>query len=80
MAEPSSQLVWKIFDAISKGDDGPRLWSLLEEAGEKIQGRVYMTFGGETPESLAKKLDRSRLLHLLQLHEKLTLVRNQFDG
>ena len=80
MADPLSQLVWQIFDAIGKGDDGRHLWTLLEEAGERTQGRVYMTYGGETPESLAKKLDRSRLLHLLQLHEKLTLLRNQFDG
>lgn len=77
---PSSQLVWQIFQAIEKNDNGHHLWNLLEEINQRNQGNIYMTFAGETPQSLAKKLNRPRLLHLLQLHEKLTLIRNQFDS
>ena len=75
-----SHLIWQVFQAIENDHDGHQLWNLLEEiAGQTNQGTVYMTYAGETPQSLAKKLNRQRLLRLLELHQKLTSIRSQFD-
>lgn len=74
-----SHLIFQIFQAIEQDDDGHYFWTLLEEINQLSQGTVYMTYAGETPQSLAKKLDRHHLLRLLQMHEKLISIRNQFD-
>ncbi|UJR16054.1 hypothetical protein I4U23_002967 [Adineta vaga] len=81
MAE-KSRLIWQIFQAIENNDDEHYLWNLLEQITTTSfdQGIVYMTYAGETPQSSAEKLNRSRLLQLLQLHEKLTHIRAQFQS
>lgn len=73
-------LIRQIFQAIESNADGHDLWNLLEQvaAANADQGVVYMTYAGETPQSAAEKLQRHRLLQLLQLHEKLAYARAQF--
>lgn len=74
-----TRLIGQVFRAIANDEtDGHHLWNLLEEIAGSSEGLVYMTFGGETPQSLAKKLDRPYLLKLIQLHDKLIQLRTQF--
>ncbi|CAF0872864.1 unnamed protein product [Adineta steineri] len=75
-----SYLTCQIFQAIENNDDGQNLWNLLEQITTSHEGIVYMTYAGETPETLAEKLNRPRLLQLLQLHQKLTYMRAQFQS
>jgi len=72
-----SRLIWQIFQAIQNNDDGHYLWNLLEQT-TSVDGIVYMTYGSETPQSLADKLHRQHLSKLIQLHQKLTYHRAQF--
>jgi methylphosphotriester-DNA--protein-cysteine methyltransferase len=75
-----SHLICQIFQAIENNDDGHHLWNLFEQITTTTSddGIVYMTYAGETPQSLAEKLNRHRLLKLIQLHQKLTSIRTQF--
>lgn len=73
-----SQLIWQIFQAIENNDDGHTLWNLLEQVKTFDDGIIYMTYGGETPQSSAEKLDRHNLLKLLQVHKELTFMRAQY--
>jgi hypothetical protein len=72
-----SHLIWQIFETIQHNDNGQILWNLLEQTTSD-NGIVYMTYGSETPQSLAEKLHRQHLLKLIQLHQKLTYHRAQF--
>jgi len=72
-----SDIIWKIFQTIQNNDNGLILWNLLEQA-KSIDGIVYMTYGNETPQTLAEKFHRENLLKLIQLHQKLTYFRAQF--
>ncbi|CAF0777599.1 unnamed protein product [Rotaria sordida] len=72
-----SDLIWQIFQAIENNDDGHILWNLLEQIKIFDDGIIYMTYGGETPQSSAEKLDRQYLLKLIQIHQKLTYIRAQ---
>ncbi|CAF2753492.1 unnamed protein product [Rotaria sp. Silwood2] len=72
-----SNLIWQIFQAIENNDDGHILWNLLEQIKTFDDGIIYMTYGGETPQSSAEKLDRQYLLKLIQIHQKLTYIRAQ---
>ena len=76
MAEKSN-LVWEIFQAIENNDNGQMLWDLLEQTAS-TDGIVYMTYGSETPQSLAEKSQRKHLLKLMQIHQQLTYLRVQF--
>jgi len=73
-----SHMIWQVFEAIKTNDDGHYLWNLLEQITRSDEGIIYMTYDGETPQTSAKKLDRQRLLKLIQLHQKLTSIRSQF--
>jgi hypothetical protein len=74
-------LIWQIFQAIENNDDGHHLWNLLEQiTTTSDDGVVYMTYAGETPQSLAEKFNRYHLLNLIQLHQKLTFLRAQFES
>jgi hypothetical protein len=73
-----SDLLGQVFQVIEHGQDGHRLWNLLEEITHLHEGMVYMTFGGETPASLAEKLDRQYFLKIIRLHQKLNAIRLQF--
>ncbi|CAF2523771.1 unnamed protein product [Rotaria sp. Silwood2] len=74
-----SHLIWQIFEAIQSNDNGQILWNLLDQIRTTSDdGIVYMTYGNETPESLAQKLHRQHLFKLIQLHQKLTYFRAQF--
>ncbi|CAF3294103.1 unnamed protein product [Rotaria socialis] len=73
-----SHLISQIFQAIENNVDGPTLWSLLEQIKTFDDGIIYMTYGGETPQSTAEKLNRQYLLKLMQVHQKLTHIRAQF--
>jgi hypothetical protein len=76
-----SHLIWQIFQAIENNDDGNHLWNLLEQTTTiSNDGVVYMTYAGETPQSLAEKFNRNHLLNLIQLHQKLTFLRAQFES
>lgn len=72
-----SDIIWKIFHTIQNNEPGQILWNLLEQTTSN-DGLVYMTYGNETPETLAKKFHRENLLKLIQIHQKLTLLRTQF--
>jgi hypothetical protein len=72
-----SHLIWQIFETIQNNDNGQILWNLLEQTTSH-NGIVYMTYGSETPQSLADKLHRQHLSKLIQLHQKLTYHRAQF--
>jgi len=72
-----SDLIWQIFQTIQNNDNGQILWNLLEQT-TSVDGIVYMTYGSETPQSLAEKFHRENLLKLIQLHQKLTYFRAQF--
>lgn len=74
-----SQLLWQIFNSIQNNDNGQVLWNLLDQTRIlSDDGIVYMTYGSETPQSLAEKLHRQHLFKLIQLHQKLTYLRAQF--
>lgn len=73
-----SHLIERIFQAIENNDDEHYLWYLLEQ-NTSNEGVVYMTYAGETPESFAKKFNRNRLVKLIQLHQKLMVIRAQFS-
>ena len=73
-----SHLIWQIFQTIENNDDGHILWNLFEQIETFSDGIVYMTYGGETPQSSAEKYDRQHLLKLIQIHQKLTYIRAQF--
>jgi hypothetical protein len=77
-----SHLTRQIFQAIENNDNGHRLWNLLEQITTTTSGEgiVYMTYAGETPQSSAEKLNRHRLLQLIELHQKLTYIRAQFQS
>lgn len=70
-------IIWKIFQTIQNNEHGQILWNLLEQT-TSVDGLVYMTYGSETPETLAKKFRRENLLKLIQLHQKITFLRAQF--
>jgi hypothetical protein len=72
-----SDLIWQIFETIEKNDNGQIFWNLLEQT-TSVDGIVYMTYGSETPQSLAEKFHRQNLLKLIQLHQKLTYLRAKF--
>jgi hypothetical protein len=72
-----SHLLWQVFDTIENDDNGQILWNLLEQT-RSDNGIVYMTYGSETPQTLAEKYHRQNLLKLIQLHQKLTYLRSQF--
>lgn len=74
-------LLGEIFQAIENNADGQEFWNLLEHLRTLSKdGIVYMTYAGETPQSAAEKLDRRHLVQLIQLHQKLTFMRTQFDS
>lgn len=74
-----SHLIRQIFEAIYNNDNGENLWNLLDELRPTSDdGVVYMTYGSETPLSLAEKLHRQHLFKLIELHHKLTYLRAQF--
>ena len=70
-------LIWRIFQSIEHDDDGRTLWNLLDQAASD-DGIVYMTYGSETPQSLAQRLHRERLVKLIELHRNLAYHRAQF--
>jgi hypothetical protein len=72
-----SHLLWQVFDTIENDDNGQILWNLLEQT-RSDNGIVYMTYGSETPQTLAEKYHRQHLVKLIQLHQKLTYLRSQF--
>lgn len=72
-----SNIIWQIFQAIENNDDGQMLWDLMEQT-TSTDGIVYMTYGSETPQSLAEKSQRKHLLKLIQIHQQLTCLRIQF--
>ena len=72
-----SDIIWKIFQTIQNNEHGQILWNLLEQT-TSVDGLVYMTYGSETPETLAEKFRRENLLKLIQLHQKVTFFRAQF--
>ncbi|CAF3272320.1 unnamed protein product [Rotaria socialis] len=73
-------LIWQVFQAIQSNDNGENLWNLLDQLRTTTSddGIVYMTYGSETPQSLAEKLHRQNLFKLIQLHQKLSSLRAQF--
>ena len=73
-----SHIIWQVFEAIQNNDNGQILWNLLEQTTTSVDGIVYMTYGSETPQSLAEKHRREHQLKLIQLHQKLTYFRAQF--
>jgi hypothetical protein len=73
-----SDIIWQIFETIQNNDNGQILWNLLEQT-RSVDGIVYMTYGSQTPQSLAKQFHRENLLKLIQLHQKLTFFRAQFS-
>lgn len=73
-----SNLIWQIFQAIENNDDGSTFWNLLEQLKAFDDGIIYMTYGGETPQSSAEKLNRQYLLKLIQIHQKLASIRAQY--
>ena len=77
-----SHLIWRIFQAIEQNDHGHDLWNLLDQItmGGLNEGVVYMTYAGETPQTFAEKFHRGRLSRLIQLHQKLTVLRAQFSS
>ena len=78
--EDRLRLIGEIFQAIENNADGHDLWNLLEELTNlSHDGIVYMTYAGETPESLARKYHRQHLVKLIQLHQKLTSMRIHFS-
>lgn len=76
MAEKSN-IIWQIFQTIENNDHERVLWDLLEQT-TSTDGIVYMTYGSETPQSLAEKFQRKHLLKLMQIHRQLTYLRVQF--
>lgn len=74
-ADPS--LIWQIFRAIEKNERGENFWNLLENSNSN-DGRVYMTFASQTPETLTEELNRKHLQKLLQIHQQLTYFRCRF--
>ena len=74
-----STLIWQIFQMIEDDNDGRALWNLLEQISTASDGLVYMTYAGETPEALAHKLGRQRLVKLIQLHHNMTHLRRQLQ-
>jgi hypothetical protein len=72
-----TDIIWQVFQCIENNDNGQILWNLLEQT-TSVDGIVYMTFGSETPQTLAKKFQRENLMKLLELHQKLTYLRAQF--
>jgi hypothetical protein len=72
-----TDLIWQVFESIKNNDNEQILWNLLEQT-TSVDGIVYMTFGSETPQSLAEKFHRENLFKLIELHQKLTYFRAQF--
>ncbi|CAF0894189.1 unnamed protein product [Adineta ricciae] len=73
-----ADLIWQIFETIEKNDSGHILWNLLNQASTTNDGIVYMTYGNQTPRSLAEQLHREHLLKLIELHQKLIYHQAQF--
>ncbi|CAF1006152.1 unnamed protein product [Adineta ricciae] len=73
-----ADLIWQIFETIEKNDNGHMLWNLLNQTSTTNDGIVYMTYGNQTPRSLAEQLHREHLLKLIELHQKLVYHRAQF--
>jgi hypothetical protein len=70
-------IICQVFQCIENNDNGQILWNLLEQT-TSVDGIVYMTFGSETPQTLAEKFHRENLVKLIKLHQKLNYLRAQF--
>ncbi|UJR30456.1 hypothetical protein I4U23_017989 [Adineta vaga] len=73
-----AHLIWQIFETIDKNDNGQMLWNLLDQINTTNDGIVYMTYGNQTPQTLAEEFHRQHLVKLIQLHQKLIFHRAQF--
>lgn len=74
MAEKSN-VIWQIFQTIENNDHERILWDLLEQTNASTDGIVYMTYGSETPQSLAEKSQRKHLVKLMEIHQQLMYLR-----
>lgn len=75
--EENSNIICQVFESIENNSNEHILWNLLEQI-TSTDGIVYMTYGSETPQSLAEKFHRENLLKLIKIHQTLTYLRAQF--